>query len=100
MTCLYTTALDWLAVGVDPHKNVVFVQSHVPEVEEFHALFSILTPLSWLVRVSTFKEKAKMQSQGVKIGLVGHPVLMPSSSVLQETDEGADLHCRTISVKI
>ncbi|MBE9515225.1 MAG: hypothetical protein IMY79_03720 [Chloroflexi bacterium] len=80
--CLYTTAHDWQAGGVDPHKNVVFVQSHVPQAEKLHALFSMLTPLSWLVRVSTFEEKARMQPRSVSIGLVDHPVLMPSSSVL------------------
>ena len=45
--------LDWLAAGIDPEKSVVFVQSHVPEVAELHTLLSMVTPLSWLLRVPT-----------------------------------------------
>ncbi len=68
--------LDWLAAGLDPERSILFVQSHVPEVTELHTLFGMLTPLSWLLRVPTFKEKARHQPQNVNYGLVGYPVLM------------------------
>jgi len=74
--------LDWLAAGVDPDKSVVFVQSHVPEITELHLLLSMVTPLSWLLRVPTFKEKVRMHSENVNYGLVGYPVLMTSDIVL------------------
>ena len=74
--------LDWLAAGIDPQKSIVFVQSHVPQVTELHTLLSMLTPLSWLLRVPTFKEKAKMQPQNVNYGLVGYPVLMTADIAL------------------
>ncbi len=74
--------LDWLAVGLDPKKSILFVQSHVPEVMELHTLLSMVTPLSWLLRVPTFKEKIKLQPENVNYGLVGYPVLMTSDIVL------------------
>lgn len=74
--------LDWLAVGLDPKKSILFVQSHVPEVMELHTLLSMVTPLSWLLRVPTFKDKVKLQPENVNYGLVGYPVLMTSDIVL------------------
>jgi tryptophanyl-tRNA synthetase len=78
--------LDWLAAGLDPKRSIVFVQSHVPEVMELHVFLSMVTPLSWLLRVSTFKEKAKMQPQNVNYGLVGYPVLMTADIVLYKAE--------------
>jgi len=79
---IYEMVLDWLAAGVDPQKSIVFVQSHVPQVMELHTLFSMVTPLSWLLRVPTFKEKVKMQPHNVNYGLVGYPVLMTADIAL------------------
>ena len=53
--------LDWLAAGLDPQKSILFVQSDVAEVTELHTLLSMVTPLGWLLRVPTFKEKARNQ---------------------------------------
>ena len=78
--------LDWLAAGLDPQKSIMFVQSHVPEVMELHTLLSMVTPLGWLLRVPTFKEKAKMQPENVNYGLVGYPVLMTADIVLYKAD--------------
>ena len=78
--------LDWLAAGLDPEKSILFVQSHVPEVTELHTLLSMVTPLGWLLRVTTFKEKVKMQPQNVNYGLVGYPVLMTADIVLYKAD--------------
>lgn len=73
---------DWLAAGLDPEKSILFVQSHVPQVMELHTLLSMITPLGWLLRVPTFKEKARMQPQNVNYGLVGYPVLMTADIIL------------------
>lgn len=78
--------LDWLAAGLDPEKSILFVQSHVPEVMELHTLLSMVTPLSWLLRVATFKEKVKAQPHNVNYGLVGYPVLMTADIVLYKAD--------------
>ena len=78
--------IDWLAAGLDPERSVLFVQSHVPEVTELHTLLSMVTPLGWLLRVPTFKEKVKLQPQNVNYGLVGYPVLMTSDIVLYKAE--------------
>ena len=79
---IHDMVLDWLAAGLDPGKSILFVQSHVPEVTELHTLLSMVTPLSWLLRVPTFKEKVKLQPQNVNYGLVGYPVLQTADIVL------------------
>jgi tryptophanyl-tRNA synthetase len=78
--------LDWLAAGLDPQKSIIFVQSHVPEVTELHTYLSMITPLSWLLRVPTFKEKAKAQPDNINYGLVGYPVLMASDILLYKAN--------------
>jgi tryptophanyl-tRNA synthetase len=83
---IHEMTLDWLAAGLDPQKSILFVQSHVPEVMELHTLLSMVTPLGWLLRVPTFKEKVKLQPQNVNYGLVGYPVLMTSDIVLYKAE--------------
>ena len=79
-------ALDWLAAGIDPERSAIFVQSHVPQVMELHTLLSMTTPLNWLMRVPTFKEKIKMQPQNVNYGLLGYPVLMTADIILYKAE--------------
>lgn len=78
--------LDWLAAGLDPEKSILFVQSHVPEVTELHTLLSMITPLGWLLRVPTFKEKARQQPENVNYGLVGYPVLQTADIILYKAN--------------
>ncbi len=82
----YELTLDWLAAGLDPRKSILFVQSHVPEVMQLHTLLSMVTPLGWLLRVPTFKEKARLQPQNINYGLVGYPVLMTADIVLYKAE--------------
>ena len=83
---IYEMMLDWLAAGLDPQRSILFVQSHVPEVMELHTLLSMVTPLGWLLRVPTFKEKVKIQPHNVNYGLVGYPVLMTADIVLYKAE--------------
>jgi tryptophanyl-tRNA synthetase len=83
---IFEMTLDWLAAGIDPAKSIVFVQSHVPEVTELFTFLGMMTPLGWLLRVPTFKEKARMQPQNVNYGLVGYPVLMAADIMLYKTN--------------
>jgi len=85
-TMIRELALDWLAAGIDPNRSVMFVQSHVPEVMELHTLLSMITPLGWLQRVPTFKDKVKLQPDNVNYGLLGYPVLMTSDIVLYKAE--------------
>ena len=81
--------LDWLAAGIDPQQSVVFVQSHVPEVMSLHTLLSMVTPLGWLMRVPSFKEKIRQMDQSeesVNYGLVGYPVLQTADIILYKAD--------------
>ena len=81
--------LDWLAAGLDPERSIIFVQSHVPEVMTLHTLLSMVTPLGWLMRVPTFKEKVRQMSEteeSVNYGLVGYPVLQTADIILYKAN--------------
>jgi tryptophanyl-tRNA synthetase len=78
--------LDWLAAGMRPEETILFVQSHVPQVTELHTIFSMVTPLGWLTRLPTFKEKVRQNPDNVNYGLVGYPVLMAADIALYKAD--------------
>ena len=81
--------LDWLAAGIDPERSIVFVQSQVPEVMTLHTLLGMVTPLGWLTRVPTFKEKVRQMDETeetVNYGLVGYPVLQTADIILYKAD--------------
>jgi tryptophanyl-tRNA synthetase len=71
-----------LALGLDPSKCALFVQSHRPEVTELMWLFSTVTPVSWLQRTPTYKEKRANQPDDVNHGLLTYPVLQAADIVL------------------
>ena len=86
---IHDMILDWLAAGIDPEQSIVFVQSHVPEVMSLHTLLSMVTPLGWLLRVPSFKEKARQMDEteeSVNYGLVGYPVLQTADIILYKAD--------------
>jgi len=74
--------LDWLAAGIRPEETILFVQSHVPQVTMLHTILSMVTPLGWLTRLPTFKEKVRENPHNVNYGLVGYPVLMAADIAL------------------
>ncbi len=81
--------LDFLAAGIDPNRSIIFAQSHVPEVLTLHTLLSMVTPLGWLMRVPTFKDKVRQMQEteeAVSYGLVGYPVLMTADIILYKAD--------------
>ncbi len=82
----YEMVLDWLAAGMDPERSIIFVQSHVPQVTELHTILSMLTPMGWLTRLTTFKEKVRQQPDNVNYGLLGYPVLMAADITLYKAD--------------
>ncbi|TAK28556.1 MAG: tryptophan--tRNA ligase [Chloroflexota bacterium] len=83
---VHEMALDWLAAGMRPEETIVFVQSHVREVTELHALLSMVTPMGWLMRAPTFKEKVRLHPENVNYGLLGYPVLMTADIILYKAD--------------
>ncbi len=76
-------AADYIAAGLDPQKCAIFLQSHVKEHAELHLLLSMITPLGWLERVPTFKEKRDLMAErtggagdeSISYGLLGYPCL-------------------------
>lgn len=68
---------DWLAAGLDPTVAKIFVQSGVPEHAELHLLLSMITPLSWLERVPTYKDQQeKLKDKDLSTyGFLGYPLL-------------------------
>jgi tryptophanyl-tRNA synthetase len=71
-----------LALGLDPQRCTVFVQSHRPEVTELMWLFTTVTPVGWLLRTPTYKEKRATQPDDVNHGLLTYPVLQAADIVL------------------
>ena len=69
--------LDWLSAGIDPSRCTVYRQSDVPEVAELALLLGMLTPLGWLERVPTYKERLRDLAERdiANYGLLGYPVL-------------------------
>ncbi len=81
-------ATDWLAVGLDPEKSTLFVQSSILEHAELHVLLSMITPLSWLERVPTYKEQIenlKDRDLGT-YGFLGYPLLQSADIVIYDAD--------------
>src|SRR5579872_5338612 len=77
-------AMDWLSVGLDPRKSTIFVQSSILEHAELHLLLSMITPLSWLERVPTYKEQIenlKDRDLGT-YGFLGYPLLQSADIVM------------------
>lgn len=76
--------LDWLAVGMDPQRATVFLQSRVPQHAELALYFSMITPLGWLERVPTYKDQIEaLRSRDLAThGFLGYPVLMTADIAL------------------
>ena len=72
---VFDLTADLIAVGIDPTQSVLYLQSKVPEVAELTLLLSMVTPLSWVQRVPTFKEMAKKHPDNVNLGLFSYPIL-------------------------
>jgi tryptophanyl-tRNA synthetase len=68
--------IDWLAAGVDPQKSTFFLQSAIPEISELQVLLSMITPVSWLERVPTYKGQIDALGQEIATyGFLGYPLL-------------------------
>jgi tryptophanyl-tRNA synthetase len=72
---VFDLTADLIAVGIDPNRSVLYLQSKVPEVAELFLLLDMVTPLSWVQRVPTFKEMAKKHPDNVNLGLFSYPIL-------------------------
>lgn len=75
----------YLALGVDPDKSTIFVQSHVPAHAQAGWIVQCLTPLGELERMTQYKDKAQKQ-QSVLSGLLAYPALMVADIILYQSD--------------
>src|SRR4051794_35150185 len=76
---------DLLALGLDPERATVFVQSDVPETTELAWLLTTVTPMSWLERCVSFKDKVQ-QGLSADHGLFAYPVLQAADILLYDAD--------------
>ncbi len=82
----YSFFAQYLALGLDPEKNIIFVQSQVHEHTELSWILSSLTPLGYLNRMTQFKEKAEKHSKNINTALYTYPVLMAADILLYQAD--------------
>ncbi|GAB5047491.1 tryptophan--tRNA ligase [Thermodesulfovibrio sp. TK110] len=76
--------MNFIAAGLDPEKSTIFIQSQVPQHAELHIFLSMITPLGWLERVPTYKEK-KEQIKDKDLdtyGFLGYPVLQTADIII------------------
>ncbi len=68
--------VDWLAAGVDPQRSTFFLQSGIPEISELQVLLGMISPVSWLERVPTYKGQIEALGQEIATyGFLGYPLL-------------------------
>lgn len=81
---IWDMVVDWLAVGLDPHNVTLFIQSRIPEHAELHVLLSMITPLSWLERVPSFKDQqlALKDRDLSTYGFLGYPLLQSADILI------------------
>jgi len=76
--------LNFLAAGLDPERCTIFIQSRIPEHAELHLLLSMITPLGWLERVPTYKEKIQeLKDRDLSTyGFLGYPLLQTADIII------------------
>ena len=76
--------VDWLAAGVNPGASTLFIQSKVPEHAELHLLLSMITPVSWLERVPSYKDQQhKLNDRDLATyGFLGYPLLQAADILI------------------
>ncbi len=78
---------EYLACGLNPEKATVYVQSDVREVVELYLYFNMNAYLGELERVTTFKEKVRLQPENVNAGLLTYPALMASDIMIHKAEK-------------
>jgi tryptophanyl-tRNA synthetase len=81
--------LDWLSVGLDPSRSVLFRQSRVQEHAELHLLYSMITPVPWLERNPTYKDQIRELSAKdlSTYGFLGYPVLQAADITIYKANK-------------
>ena len=77
--------LDYLAIGLDPNKVVIFKQSDVPEVTELAWIFNCITTVPYLMRAHAYKD-AEAKNKEISVGTFDYPLLMAADILIQDAD--------------
>jgi len=72
----------FIASGINPNKNYIFVQSQVPQHAQLGWLFNCVARMGWLSRMTQFKDKAGKNSENVSVGLFSYPTLMAADILI------------------
>lgn len=83
---IYSTYALLLALGIDPQKNTLFIQSHVPQHVGLSWLLSCNTQFGEMSRMTQFKDKSAKHANNVNVGLFSYPVLMAADILLYQPD--------------
>ena len=83
---IYSTCALLLALGLDPEKNTLFIQSHIPEHAQLTWLLSCYTQFGELSRMTQFKDKSAKNANNINAGLFTYPVLMAADILLYQAD--------------
>ena len=75
-------AAAFIASGIDPEKNTLFVQSQVPQHAQLAWIFNCVARMGWLNRMTQFKDKAGKNSENVSVGLFSYPTLMAADILI------------------
>jgi tryptophanyl-tRNA synthetase len=80
----FDIVVDWLSVGINPGEATIFIQSRVPEHAELHLLLSMVTPISWLERVPSYKDQQeKLREKDLSTyGFLGYPLLQAADILI------------------
>ena len=81
--------MQYLAVGLDPEKNIIYYQSHVPQHAELAWVLNCYTMFGELSRMTQFKDKSASHADNVNAGLFTYPSLMAADILLYQTDPAA-----------
>ena len=81
---VFDIVIDWLSVGINPGEATLFIQSRVPEHAELHLLLSMMTPISWLERVPSYKDQQeKLKEKDLSTyGFLGYPLLQAADILI------------------
>lgn len=82
----YSFLAQYIALGLDPNKNIIFAQSHVHQHTELMWILTCLTPMGNLNRMTQFKEKSEKHSKNINAGLFTYPTLMAADILLYQAD--------------
>lgn len=79
--------VEYLAMGLDPEKSILYIQSDIPEIIELYLLLNMNAYVGELTRVTSFKDKVRQQPNNVNAGLLTYPTLMAADVIIHKASK-------------